>query len=144
MRLIGVARLGKDAEVKFTQSGTAVANLSLAYNHGMKGADGKKPTQWVEASLWGKQAEALAEWLVKGQQVFVDCDDVHIETYEGRNGTGHKLVARVQSLELVGGAPQSTGAPQGQRPAAQPQGQQRQAPAARPAPQTDMDEDIPF
>lgn len=151
MRLIGVARLGRDAEVRFTPNGTAVANLSLAFNYGMKDQSGNKPTQWVDASLWGKVAEALSEYLRKGQQVFVDCDDVHIETYQGRNGEGHKLVARVQSIELVGSRPegqqgggQQAPAAQQRQPAAQ-QPPQRQAQATKnPAGFDDMDDDIPF
>jgi single-strand DNA-binding protein len=151
MRLIGVARLGRDAEVRYTQgqNSTAVANLSLAFNYGMKDQQtGNRPTQWVEASLWGKQAEALAEWLVKGREVFVDCDDVHIETYEGRNGPGQKLVARVQAIQLVGEKmdKQAGGQSQGG-------GQQSRAPAPAPAPRQnaarapvpmDDDSEIPF
>lgn len=153
MRLIGVARLGRDAEVRYTsgQNSTAVANLSLAFNYGQKDQQtGNRPTQWVDASLWGKQAEALADWLVKGREVFVDCDDVHIETYEGRNGQGHKLVARVQAIQLVGekmdkqtgGQTQVGGGQQRSSAAAQ-----RQAPAPAAKPQQgfdDMDDDVPF
>lgn len=137
MQIIGVARLGRDAELRHTQNGDAVASLSLAFNYGRKGADGNKPTQWVEGSLWGKQAEALAQYLPKGQQVYVVMDDPHIETFQGRSGEGHKLVGRISSIELVGGRPQ------GQEPARAP------APAPRPkaAPASgfdDMDDDIPF
>ena len=61
MQMIGLARLGRDAELRTTQSGEKVASLSLAFNWGMKGQDGNRPTQWVDGSLWGKRAEVLVD-----------------------------------------------------------------------------------
>jgi single-strand DNA-binding protein len=135
--LIDVGRIGRDAEVRYTPSGDAVANLAIACDYGRKGQDGKRPTQWVDATLWGKQAEALAPYLVKGQQVYFQMDDAHIETYEknGGGGQGVKLTGRIGSLKLVGGASQ---APQGQQ---RPQ-QTQQRPQA-PAYEDDL-HDIPF
>lgn len=101
MKLIGIARIGKDAELRYTPSGKAVANISLAYNYGQKGQDGNRPTQWVEATLWDKQAERLATYLLKGAVFNVICRDVHIETYEGKNGTGSKLVGTIADIEFV-------------------------------------------
>ena len=101
MILTGLARIGKDAELRYTASNEPVANLSLAFNYGRKGDDGKRPTQWIEASMWGKRAESLAPHLLKGKQVDVVLEEPHIETFEGRNGTGHKLVGRVLSIEFA-------------------------------------------
>lgn len=103
MILTGLARIGRDAELRYTGSNEAVCNISLAFNYGKKGSDGNRPSQWIEASLWGKRAEALAQYLLKGQQVDVVLSDPHIETYQGKNGEGHKLVARVLEIELAGG-----------------------------------------
>lgn len=157
MKLLGLARIGNDPEVRFTQNGDAVVNLSLAYNYGRKGDDGKKPSQWIDASLWGERAEKLIEWLTKGRQIYVELDDVHGEQYEGRNGTGFKIVGRVASLEFTAGGDQQ----QGQQQQRQPAQQQRQAsqsnsyadqkgraaPAQQRQPATnlaDMDDDVPF
>lgn len=139
-QIIGAFRLGRDAEVRTTPSGEHVCNLALAFNYGRKNDAGERPTQWVEAALWGKLAQAMQPYLVKGQQVYASLSDPHIEQYEGKNGTGHKLVARVMEIELVGSRPQGTSAPQ---PAPRP------APAQKPAPQhgggfDDMADDIPF
>lgn len=139
MQMIGLARLGRDADVRYTQSGDAVCSLSLAFNYGRKGQDGSKPTQWVEGSLWGKQAEALAPHLTTGKMLCVTIDEPHIETYEGRNGTGHKLTGRISSIEFAGGGEgrRNQGAPSQSAPAA--------PPAQRPASTFDsIDEDIPF
>lgn len=104
-------RIGQEPQLRYTQKGDAVMGLSLAYNYGRKGDDGKKPTQWVEGSLWGKQAEALQPYLAKGGQIVATIDDLHIEEYEGKNGPGHKLVGRIVSLELVGGKPEGSSSP---------------------------------
>lgn len=143
MEATGLARLGKDAELRTTQSGETVASIALAFSYGRKDANGNRPTQWVDASLWGKRAEALAPHLRKGGQVYVVLEDVHIQTFEGRNGPGHKLAARIVQLELAGPAPQ--------------QNQQHQAPAQQQQPQQKddwgnygqqtyqgLDNDIPF
>ena len=101
-QLIGLARVGRDVELRYTGNGDAVSNVSLAFNYGRKGEDGKRPTQWVDASLWNKRAEALTEYLLSGTQVFVVIDDVHIETYETRDGgTGSKMVGTISSLEFA-------------------------------------------
>lgn len=138
MQLIGLARLGRDAELRKTQGGDSVCSLSLAFNYGRKAQDGNKPTQWVEGTLWGKQAEALEQYLLKGKLVCVTIDEPHIETFEGRNGTGHKLTGRISSLEFAGGG---EGQQRQQAPAQSAAPAQRPAPAAAPA---DMDDDIPF
>jgi single-strand DNA-binding protein len=135
MKSFGVARIGRDVEVRFTAQGEAVASLSLAFSYGRKGQDGKQPTQWVDAALWGKRAEALAPYLRKGDQIGVTLEDVHIETYQGKAGTGHKLVARVLDVQLIGGQGGAATA----RPAAQPA-----QPALAGSGFDDMSDDIPF
>ena len=136
MKAFGVARIGRDVVLRYTAQGEAVAGLSLAFSYGRKGEDGKQPTQWVDAALWGKRAEALAPYLAKGHQLGVTLEDVHIETYQGSNGEGHKLVARVLDVQLIGGQAATA------RPAP------KAAPAAKTVPAgngfDDMDDDIPF
>ena len=145
-QLVGVFRIGKDAELRQTDR-DSVINLALAYNYGRKGADGNKPTQWLDATLWGKRAEALEQYLVKGQQVYAVINDAHIETFEKRDGgSGFKLTGTIGEIELVGGKPQGSGERQERAPAARRE-PERRAPAAKPAAQggfDDMDDDIPF
>lgn len=139
-QMMGLARLGRDAEVRYTGGGDAVAGLSLAMDYRDKK---EKATQWVEGSLWGKQAESLAEYLTKGKLVFVVLDDVHIEEYEGKNGIGHKLVGRVSKIDLAGGGEGGQREQSTQRQQAEPRKQ-----ASKPAPNKtgfdDMDDDLPF
>ncbi len=96
MILTGLCRLGRDAVMRQLQDGTDVANLALAYNHGKKDADGKRPTQWVDASLWGDRAAKLAPYLLKGTQISVVLHDVHGEQWKKQDGTsGYSLRGRV-------------------------------------------------
>lgn len=137
--LIGLFTLGRDAELRTTSQGDQVASLALAYNYGRKGQDGKTPSQWVDAALWGERAAKLAEYLTKGSQFYMQIDDLHVETYDKRDGgQGSKLVGRVGQIEFTRGSSQRPAAP---------------APAPRPAPAPkaapghgfeDMDSDIPF
>lgn len=145
-QLFGLARIGRDVVVRHTQNGEPVANLALAFAYGKKDADGKRPTQWVDASLWGQRAESLAPYLTAGVKVSVTIDEVHVETYERQGGErGAKLVGRVSNIEF-GGVPQQ------QQPAAaeHPRQQSQQSPqrgAAQPSQAStlaDMSDDVPF
>ncbi|WP_100633202.1 single-stranded DNA-binding protein [Pseudomonas qingdaonensis] len=151
--LTDIGRLGRDAELRYTPDGNAVCNLALACEYGRKGQDGKRPTQWVDATLWGKQAEAMAPYLLKGQQLHFTIDDAHVETYtKADHSQGVKLTGRVIIIKFAGSPPpqaqqgsrQQQPRPQQQRqqsrPQAQPQNQQ-----GAPGPDFDsFDDDIPF
>lgn len=108
MILTGLARLGRDAVLRYMADGTPVVNLALAYNYGQKAADGKRPAQWVEASLWGKRAEALAPHLLKGTALDVVLDEVRLDEWVRQDGTPGKpkLVGRVINVEFAGRAPE--------------------------------------
>jgi single-strand DNA-binding protein len=149
----GQARIGRDVELRYTSKGEAVANVSLAFSWGQRDAQGNRETQWVDATLWGARAEALATKLVKGLPVTVLLSDLHIETFQGRDGEMTKLAARVLDIELGGRgseAPQAPHPPQRELPAAAraPQQPPRPAPPARGGGGAsgfdDIDDDIPF
>ena len=73
-KVILVGNLGADAELRYTGGGMAVANFRLATTEVWKDKDGQKQeqTEWHRVSLWGKAAEAVAQYLVKGKQVYVE------------------------------------------------------------------------
>lgn len=98
--------IGRDAELRFTAGDKpmAVANVSLAYNYGKKDKQGNYPTQWIEASIWGKRAESSSQYLVKGAQIVAVVKDLHIETYPKKDGTeGFKLAGTLDDFEFCGG-----------------------------------------
>ncbi len=135
--MYGLAKIGRDAELRRTAGGEAVCNLSLAFSYGRKGEDGKQPTQWVEGAMWGKRAESLAQYLVKGQGVMVTLQDTHIEQFtKSDNTTGTKLTGRVADIAFAGPAPQRQEAPPPPPP--------KPKPAPPPSGFDDMDSDIPF
>jgi single-strand DNA-binding protein len=103
MKASGIARIGKDVEVRYSPSGDAIANISLAFSYGKKQSDGKRATQWVDATLFGKRAESLAPYLKKGGQIVAYLSDVNVQTYESKSGQGVKLVGKIDDLELIGG-----------------------------------------
>lgn len=140
--LTGLFTLGRDAETRVTGSGTTVVQLAVAYNYGRKGDDGKKPSQWVRASMFGKQAEALVPYLTKGKQVSLVIRDLHIATFQKQDGSTGTSLEGVADFDDFARGPKQEGA----APAPAP----RPAPAPPPAQRSagsgfdDMASDIPF
>lgn len=133
--LTGLFRLGRDAELRYTANGDPIANLALAYNYGKK-EDGKQPSQWVDAAIFGKRAESLAQYLTKGTTISAALSDVHIRTWEKDGKQGAALSARVMDLEFAG---KSQGAQQAPAKAA-PKPAAKAAPVDAPF----QDDDIPW
>lgn len=73
-KAILVGHLGRDPEVRYTPSGDAVADVSLATTQVFKNKEGERTdrTEWHNLVLWRGQAEFAKEWLKKGQLVFVE------------------------------------------------------------------------
>jgi len=73
VQLTLVGNLGRDPEMRYTPSGTAVADFSLACNRKWTDGNGeqKKETTWFKISAWGKQAETVNEWLHKGDGIIL-------------------------------------------------------------------------
>jgi single-strand DNA-binding protein len=130
-------RLGRDAELR-DANGTSVADLAIACNYGRKGEDGKKPTQWVRASLWGKQAEAMLDYLTKGKGLVAILSDVHVRSYNKNDGTpATSLEGRVDQIAFTGAGPSEAA-----KPAAPPPPPPKPKPKA--AGDDFDDDDIPF
>lgn len=104
-RAILIGNLGKDAEVRFTKSGTAHASFSIATQEQWKDKDGQRQekTEWHRISLWGKPAEALQQYLVKGKQVYVEG---RLSTRQWEDKDGHKRYTTeivAERVTLLGG-----------------------------------------
>ena len=85
-RVLLAGNLGKDPEVRFLANEQVVANFSLAINRRWKGSDGemKEETTWVDCSAFGKVAENVGKYLVKGSSCFVE-GRLKLETWEDKN-----------------------------------------------------------
>ncbi len=132
-------RLGRDSEVKYIPSGTAVLEFSIAVDTGF---GGKKSSFWLKCAMFGERGQKLSQYLLKGQQVIVSGEFSPREYQSGDGATKISLELRVNAVELIGGKQQDGG--QSEAPAPAPAARQ-QAPAARkPASFDDMEDDVPF
>ncbi len=101
-----VGNLGKDPEVRFTQSGRAVANFSVATNESWVGQDGNRQerTEWHNIVVWGKQAENCGQYLAKGRQVCVQ-GRIQTRKWTDQNGQDRYTTEIVaQRVDFLGGA----------------------------------------
>lgn len=131
--------LGRDAELN-TSSKDDVLNFSLGVSVGNKEAP---ETMWVSCALWGKRAQSLQKYLVKGIKVTVT-GSLKLRTYTKKDGTvGTDLALNVQELDLHGSGEKQPGPA---KEAAKADGYQPQPkPAGTPtAGLDDLADDIPF
>ena len=109
-----VGNLGRDADVRFTQSGQAVANLSVATNEqwvDRESGERKKRTEWHRVVIFGALAEAAGKYYRKGKQVFVS-GRLQTRQWQDKNGVDRwttEIVA--QTARLLGAAPEGTNPP---------------------------------
>jgi single-strand DNA-binding protein len=74
-KLVGIFRLGKDPEIKYSAAGLAVANFSGASDHSFKNKkndEWEKETEWTRMVAFGKTAERIGEQLKKGSLIYVE------------------------------------------------------------------------
>jgi single-strand DNA-binding protein len=74
-KVIIIGNLGRDPEMRYTPDGKPVTQLSVATNRkwtDQSSGEPREETIWWRVSVWGKQAEACNQYLVKGQQVLVE------------------------------------------------------------------------
>jgi single-strand DNA-binding protein len=118
-KFIFTGNLGKDAEVKVTQSGMSVCSFSVAVKSGY---GDKEKTTWANCALFGKRAEGqLPQYLKKGTQVCIS-GQLTVDEWKADDGTTQKsLKVNVDDLDLIGGKSESS-APAQRQP-------QQQAPA---------------
>ena len=98
-----VGRLTRDAELKYTNSGMAVSTIGIAINERRR-----RDEQWVDEAhffdcvVWGKTAEALNQYLVKGKQVGVE-GRLRQSRWEQDGRTRSRVEISVSNLQLLGG-----------------------------------------
>lgn len=115
--IILVGNLGKDPEMRYTPSGQAVTNLSVATNRQYTGSDGQtvKETTWFRVSVWGKQAETCNQFLKKGRMVLVegrlvpDPKTGGPRIWQGQNGPGANFEVSANTVRFLGGGRDSEG-----------------------------------
>jgi single-strand DNA-binding protein len=123
-----IGRLGRDPEVRFTGSGKAVANFSIAVDDGY---GEKKITSWVPVVAWEKTAELVQQYVVKGSQVAVS-GQLRQRNWEDRDGNKRTV------LEVIARQIDFLTKVEKKQPSSQSE------PREFDTPQAVSDEDIPF
>ena len=142
-KVILLGRLGKDPDMRYAPSGTAIASFSLATNHSVKNVDGnwEDKTEWHNVTLFGKTAEVAGEYLKKGSLAYIE-GRIQTETWEDQNGQ------KRYTTKIIGNSMQLIGSRQDNQASQTAPPSQQTAPAAQseptpPPPATDED-DLPF
>jgi single-strand DNA-binding protein len=135
-----IGRCGATPEVKYFQSGAAVANVNIAINQPDAKKDDGKPADWIRLEVWGaEQAQAFADACGKGTMVDVS-GRVRSNSYTDRNGESkHQWVMRVETWQPVGQPAASAAAAAQPRPTAAPA-----APTTWESTSTFDDSSVPF
>ncbi|MBQ7007067.1 MAG: single-stranded DNA-binding protein [Oscillospiraceae bacterium] len=110
-RVVLIGRLTQDPELRFTQSGIAVATFTLAVERNFKSANGERETDFIDIVVWRQQAENCANYLSKGKLAAVD-GSLRIRSYETKDGQKRKAaeivadnVRFLSPRDSFGGAP---------------------------------------
>ena len=104
-KVILVGNLGRDAELRYTPGGAAVATLNLATTEVWNDRNNQRQekTEWHRVVLWGKQAESLQEYLTKGKQIYVEG---RLQTRQWDDKDGNKKYTteiKADRITLLGG-----------------------------------------
>lgn len=123
-----VGRLTRDAELKYTNTGTAVTKFSLAVNRSRKEGD-----QWVDeasffdVNLWGRRGESLNQYLQRGTRVAVT-GELRQDRWEQDGQKRSRVFIHANNIQLLSGATGGQGGPGGGYQQQAPQGGQQYAP----------------
>src|SRR3990167_139422 len=155
-RVLLIGNLTKDPELRYTPSGTPVANLRLAVNSSFKDQAGqrKEETCFVTIVVWSRQAEICQQYLKKGRSVFIEGRLIY-RSWEAEGKTRSTMEVRadrVQFLGAPGGVPRDTAPLDAARDAPAGESVPAEAPATALAEPTESeaaaeggaDSDVPF
>jgi single-strand DNA-binding protein len=108
-KAILIGNLGRDPELRYTQSGQAVTNFSLATSESWTDKNGERTekTEWHRIVAWGKTAELCAQYLSKGRPVYIEG---RLQTRDWEDKEGVKR----QTTEIVANTVQFLGGPRGE------------------------------
>ena len=143
-KAIIVGTLGKDPDVKYTASGSAVVNVSVATNESWKDkntGENVEKTEWHRIVVFGKLAEICAQYLKKGSQAYFE-GKIQTRKWQGQDGQDRYTTEVVANeMQMLGGRADASGGTADFKPQAKPaQTSQFEAPAA----DDDGFDDIPF
>ncbi len=97
-----IGHLGKDPEMRYTPSGRPVTTFTLAVSRQWNSADGERhtETEWFNIVAWGNLAEICKQYLVKGQQVYIE-GRLQTRRWDDKEGQKHTSVEVVASEMMM-------------------------------------------
>ncbi len=97
-----IGHLGKDPEMRYTPSGKPVTTFSVAVSRSWNSADGERhsETEWFNVVAWGNLAEICKQYLVKGQQVYVE-GRLQTRRWDDKEGQKHTSVESVANEMMM-------------------------------------------
>ena len=102
---IGLGRMVRDPEVRYTQSGKAVAQFTIAINRPYKNTEGNYDADFINCVAWGKVGELIGNTVHKGQRLIVE-GAIQVRSYEGKDGVKRTVTEiNVSNFEYVEKAP---------------------------------------
>jgi len=104
-KVILIGNLGRDPEIRYTTSGQAVANFTVATTEVRTNKDGKRDefTEWHRIVAWGRLAEICGEYLSKGKTVYVE-GTLRTRSWEDKEGKKRSITEVVaQNMQMLGG-----------------------------------------
>jgi len=103
-KVIIMGNLGRDPEVRFTKSGTAVCNMRVAVTERRKNGDSwEDHTEWIDLVAWGKTAENCGQYLAKGRQLYAE-GRLQTRKWQDKNGQDrYSTEVHCQSVLFLGG-----------------------------------------
>ncbi len=117
-KAILIGNLGRDAELRYTSGGAPVASVRIATTERFTDREGQKreDTQWHDVVIWGKTAEALHEYLVKGKQIYVE-GRIQTRKWTDKEGKDrYNTEVRADRVVLLGGGGGPGGGAEGRAP----------------------------
>ena len=109
-----IGRLTKDAELKYTSGGFPVSSFSIAINRRRKnGEQWEDEVHYFDVTLFGKTAESLKPYLLKGKQIAVD-GELRQDRWEKDGQSRSKTYIAANNVQLLGGNTQQQGGQQAQ------------------------------
>jgi single-strand DNA-binding protein len=118
-RVILIGNLGRDPEIRYTQSGEPIANFTLATNESWTDKSGQKQerTEWHRVEVFGKTAQIVRDYLSKGRQVYIEgmirYDEYTDKDGNKRNTTRIRVSGPNSRLVLLGGRGEGGGGQRG-------------------------------
>ena len=104
-KIIIMGRLTRDPEMRHTQTGTAVASLTLACDRDFKPQNGEKETDFVDVVVWGKTAEFAANYFTKGRMAIVE-GRLQVRNWQDKDGNKRKTTEVVADRMYFGDSKQ--------------------------------------